>query len=209
MDWIGIIIAIVFFIWYLYLRCYYGVTLDRYNTVLDEKIDVTKESIDVKSDKKIEDIIEDKTLTDNDKELSMTEKVNRSALKCSKGEKACKIALKEIFNRDFTTVRPWWLLNNETGKRMEIDCYNEEIEDEYQSPLGVEYDGIQHRLFTERFHKTSQDHIDQKRRDELKDKICKERGVMLIRVPDTVKIDDIKSYLITQLKTYMSRRRLR
>ena len=65
--------------------------------------------------------------------------------------------------------------------------------------LALEYDGVHHRKYTEFFHKSEQDFIDQKNRDHFKEERCKELGITLIRVPDTVKYDDLEEYIKNEL----------
>ena len=65
--------------------------------------------------------------------------------------------------------------------------------------LALEYDGVHHRKYTEFFHKSEQDFIEQKNRDHFKEERCKELGITLIRVPDTVKYDDLEEYIKNEL----------
>ena len=90
-------------------------------------------------------------------------------------------------------------LNNKiTGGNynLEIDCYNEELK------LGVEYDGAQHHKYIPYFHKNKEAFYNQKYRDTLKEYMCKENGVILIRVPYTIKVENIESYLRKELSKY-------
>ena len=78
------------------------------------------------------------------------------------------------FQCDF---RPSFLKYNK-GNNLELDMYCEELK------LAFEYDGRQHRMYVERFHKTEQVFIEQQERDVWKDAKCKELGITLIRIPD-------------------------
>lgn len=115
--------------------------------------------------------------------------------KDSKGEIECKNVLEEIFNKSFIKTRPNFLKNEITGGyNLEIDCYNDELK------IGLEYNGIQHYKYTPYFHKNKEAFYNQKYRDELKRRMCKENGIYLIEVPYTVKIENIKDYILRELK---------
>lgn len=115
--------------------------------------------------------------------------------KYSKGESECRRVLEEYFNKPFPSCRPNMLRNPVTGNRhnLEIDCYNDELK------LGVEYNGIQHYEYSSYFHKNKEAFMNQKYRDELKCRMCKDLGIRLITVPYSVKEKDIKRYLLNIL----------
>ncbi len=116
--------------------------------------------------------------------------------KVSSGEKECRRVLEELFKRPFPNERPDFLRNTVTGGlyNLEIDCYNEGLK------LGVEYSGVQHYKFIPFFHKNKEAFMNQKYRDELKRRICKDNNVVLIEVPYTIKVEDIKGFLIDKLR---------
>ena len=116
-------------------------------------------------------------------------------IKKSKGETECRRVLKQIFKRDFPSIRPSFLCNQITGGRynLEIDCYNEELR------LGVEYNGVQHYKYVPFFHRNKEAFKNQQYRDELKRIKCRENGVVLIEVPYTVGFDNIELYLTKTL----------
>lgn len=111
--------------------------------------------------------------------------------KMSKGEALCKQVIEEIYNAPFYCVRPDFLKNPETGRNLELDLYN----DFYK--IAVEYDGLQHSIFPNSFHKTREEFINQVRRDEFKIDMCDKHGIYLIRVPYNVKLEysEIKKYI--------------
>lgn len=114
----------------------------------------------------------------------------------SKGEVECRRVMQKLFDKPFYKSRPQFLNNPVTfgTNNLELDCYNEELK------LAVEYDGAQHFKFIPHFHKTKEGFMNQRYRDYMKDQMCKENGIVLIRVPYTVKIPDIESFLIGKLK---------
>jgi len=98
--------------------------------------------------------------------------------KSCKGEDLVAEILETILSSKVKrNTRPSFLRNPESGKNLELDCYNEEY------AIAVEYNGIQHYKFPSAFHKTEKEFYDQLYRDKLKKKLCDEAGVYLICVP--------------------------
>lgn len=121
---------------------------------------------------------------------------NKPISKKLKYETACRRILESYFKRPFNSVRPSWLRNPKTGKCLELDCYNEELN------LALEYQGSQHAYFNYHFHKTYENFEYQLWRDKLKKQLCDERGVILIQVPHTVEYSHLKPYIINQLNLF-------
>jgi hypothetical protein len=112
---------------------------------------------------------------------------------CSKciiyvGEEITRKIMTKLFGTDFYKVHPKWL------NGMELDGFNNEL------MIAFEYDGKQHHKFLKMFHKTKEGFIAQQERDRLKDKLCKEHGIALIRVPYNVNYKDIKDYICQKCK---------
>lgn len=82
--------------------------------------------------------------------------------------------------------RPDWLINPETGRRLEIDIWLPDVK------IGIEVQGAQHTRFIPGFHKHTDDFEKQKARDDYKRAICQQRGVHLYEV---FTLDDIDSFL--------------
>jgi len=122
----------------------------------------------------------------------------KGAPKESKGETECKRVLEKIFNKPFNKSRPNFLNNPVTGgnHNLELDCYNEEI------GLALEYDGEAHAKYIPYFHKNKEAFYNQKYRDYMKDMMCKENGIVLIRVPHTVKLNNIEEFIMNKLQNY-------
>lgn len=114
----------------------------------------------------------------------------------SKGEVECRRVLEKIFNCSFDKCRPDFLRNDVTGGNynLEIDCYNPRLR------LGIEYNGVQHYKYTPFFHKNKESFYNQKYRDELKRRMCRDNKVVLIEVPYDVKLEKIEGYLIEELR---------
>ena len=114
----------------------------------------------------------------NDKILPVSLYKKETVNKSCKGEDLVAEILEEILSSEVKrNIRPNFLRNPETGKNLELDCYNEEY------ALAVEYNGVQHYKFPSAFHRTEQEFYNQLYRDRLKKKLCDEAGVYLISVP--------------------------
>lgn len=112
----------------------------------------------------------------------------------SKGEIECRRVMESIFHRPFTKQRPHFLKNLVTNQPLEIDCCNLDL------MLGVEYNGQQHYKFVKGMH-TSQDAFrNQQYRDEMKRRLCSENGMYLIVVPYSIKHEDIRPFIMKQLR---------
>jgi hypothetical protein len=89
----------------------------------------------------------------------------------------------------FPKTRPEWLINPATGRRMELDMYCEALD------LALEYDGAQHEHFTPHWHRTYDVFEQQQTRDRLKDRICADKGVHLLRIPYNIPYDHLGAYI--------------
>lgn len=114
-----------------------------------------------------------------------------------KSEGELRKILESIFKKKFPNVRPGWLINPDTGKKLEIDCYCRELS------LAFEYQGEQHYSAIDFFGGESR-FSEQKIRDEYKRQICKEKNITLIEI-DGRKVDhnnvkEMKKYVLNELK---------
>jgi len=117
----------------------------------------------------------------------------------SKGERMCREIMEKLYGVPFASVRPDWLRNPETGEKLELDCYNEELK------LAVEYNGIQHYSWPNFTNQSQEQFVNQIRRDSFKMDVCDKNGVYLIVVPYTVKHEEISSYIISHLPETMKK----
>lgn len=112
----------------------------------------------------------------------------------SKGEAECKRVMESIFaGRKFNKYRPSFLHNDVTGSNLELDCFNPELK------LAVEYNGRQHYAYSPYFHATKHEFYNLRYRDEIKRRLCREKGIHLIIVPYTIQVDKIESYIKNKL----------
>jgi len=111
-----------------------------------------------------------------------------------KREEICRKIFEEHFDDYFPTVRPRFLKNPKTGRPLELDGYNSRLN------IAFEHQGHQHYKFPNRFHKTEKEHLDQLERDVFKLNRCRELGIDLILIPESVPQTEIKDFIIMELR---------
>jgi len=111
-----------------------------------------------------------------------------------KCEEICRTTLQDYYKLSFKKARPGWLVNPQTGKCLELDCYNDTLK------IACEYNGEQHYVFPNRWFKYKWEFNKQLERDLLKQQICKTQGVLLITVPYTIPNNEIPTFIINYLK---------
>lgn len=126
------------------------------------------------------------------KGVTLSKSPKRTPVK-KKHERECQRILQNIYNRPFISVRPDFLKNPKTGRNLELDLWNKELN------LALEYQGVQHRTYSPYFHRQYSDFLSQQDRDQYKKQKCKDLKLDLIEVPDTVKFDDLEDYIRAEL----------
>jgi hypothetical protein len=107
-------------------------------------------------------------------------------------ESKCREIFELLFNKPFLNDKYNWLISPK-GKWMELDGYNDNLK------IAFEYNGIQHYKLHKRFHKglISLNYI--KKCDAIKEDICKQKGIILIKIPYTIMRNKLKEYIINEL----------
>lgn len=108
----------------------------------------------------------------------------QSGCKDSMGEYFCRKTLETIFDLPFNKSRPRFLKNPETRRNLELDGYNEDL------ALAFEYQGVQHRIYPNKYHKTENEFKEQIRRDIFKKEKCNKYNIELLIIYD----DEIVGY---------------
>src|SRR5665648_420151 len=108
-------------------------------------------------------------------------------------ENVMRMALEELLGQPFPKIRPLFLLNPDTRRRLELDAYCESLR------LAAEFHGHQHYVFPNSYHSTRAAFDLQQQRDRLKEKLCHQHGVSLLIVPDTVLRDEIRGHVSKEL----------
>lgn len=105
-------------------------------------------------------------------------------------EEQCRMIFEGLFpGHKFIKVRPKWLKNPLTGKLLELDGYNEKLK------LAFEYNGYQHYIYPNKYHKTRDEFIAQKQRDIIKIELCDKQGVFLMTIPYDVPLHHLRSFI--------------
>ncbi len=108
-------------------------------------------------------------------------------------EEACRFIFQKLFpGHRFIKQRFDWM-RVENGYKLELDGYCEDLQ------LAFEYNGEQHYKKVDRFHVGKKTLAQRKRYDAIKLKKCKEQGIDLVVIPYTVKMEDMESYIISEL----------
>lgn len=114
--------------------------------------------------------------------------------KCeNKTENKCRSIIEKIFNRPFPSVRPDFLKSPRTGKNLELDCYNSDLN------IALEYNGVQHYKYSPYFHKSKKDFYSQVHRDDWKRKKCKEHNIVLLEIPYWITETNLESHIRKEL----------
>jgi hypothetical protein len=118
-------------------------------------------------------------------DLYITPPINRGSY-ASKGERHCVEFLNMLFvGNNFKKARPSWLKNPETGRSLELDAYCPELS------LALEYNGYQHFVYPNVFNGSLDSFLEQRKRDEIKENILKEKGIYLIKISYLIPLDKI------------------
>jgi len=94
-------------------------------------------------------------------------------MKIHKSEEACRRIYNYLVQQSFVNCRPTFL------RGLELDGYCKKHE------LAFEYNGIQHYQFYRPFQRTVHHFERLQERDHLKNKLCKEYGLILMTIPYT------------------------
>jgi hypothetical protein len=121
----------------------------------------------------------------------------------NKYEEKCREIFERIFHKSFPTTRKVeWLKNPKTGRALELDGYNPDIETSIGRGLAFEYDGIQHAAPSVEIYGSNPNKafLGQVYRDLVKNKLCKKNGLLLIRIHHLVPYEDLEKYIKEQLE---------
>jgi len=117
---------------------------------------------------------------------SCTEYVNEALIRAM---------FEKIFDVKFMKCRPKWLAGF-SSRSLELDGYNKDL------GIAFEYHGEQHFNGNNYFYKNNtRSNIDKRKAyDNIKRKLCEEKGVKLIEIPFSIKQKDYFNYIIEQCK---------
>jgi len=104
-------------------------------------------------------------------------------------ERICRAYFEKLFNAKFPSKWPKWLVN-EIGQRLELDGYCKELK------IAFEFQGLQHFRPIFDFHNVEKT----QKHDILKEQKCKERNIKLIKIPYTIKKENLQRYIINECR---------
>ena len=127
--------------------------------------------------------------------MGVTKTIRSKRTKFFREEKVRRICEQIFFPLKFPSIRPDWLINHLTGKRMDIDLYNHNLN------LAIEVMGQQHNIWVKYF-QTYKEWLDMKDRDLLKAAILRKRNIRLLYVPSIKKLLDelLEEFLLTNIR---------
>jgi len=121
----------------------------------------------------------------------------------NKHEERCREIFEDIFGKPFKSVKPQWLKNPVTGRKLELDGFCPGIKTHLGYGLAFEYDGIQHSQYNKYFHKNGpQEFMYQVKKDSWKDMRCKQENILLVRIPNFIAFHDLERYIKVKLQRH-------
>jgi len=113
---------------------------------------------------------------------------------CAKGwgERCCIYAFNTLFNNTFYKIRPVWLKNPKTNRKLELDGYCPVLN------IAFEYQGLQHTEIVKAYKNTDEDLMYQIYKDNIKKEICKNLNVALFEIPQfnkTFRPEHLKDFI--------------
>jgi hypothetical protein len=112
------------------------------------------------------------------------------------GERICREFFSQLFQNPFPKARPKWLVNK-AGNQMELDGYC--------ATLGIAFEHQGEHHYSTRVHFLHNKKFDLPRRQEddaLKSKLCAQRGIALVsvpQIPDRLPLDQVRTFIKEQL----------
>lgn len=130
-----------------------------------------------------------------------TQKKNTTASKAPKSkapnsrEEKCRDIFETLTGEAYPTIRPNWLKNPKTGRKLELDGFNADLRSAF------EHNGKQHYEYPNAFHKSKEEFLKLRERDEFKLKACKEHGIDVLVIPYDLEESQLETFIRTHLET--------
>lgn len=120
-----------------------------------------------------------------------------------KREGECRRVLETIYSVPFPKSYPDWLINDLTGRHLELDGYNSELQ------IAFEHMGKQHYDPDDRYNNNDEEYKMLIYRDNLKANLCQQNEVYLIVIPYNIPFGDIENYIRYNLPEAVASRQAR
>jgi hypothetical protein len=116
---------------------------------------------------------------------------------CSTGlkERLVRHTFEQLFEKPFKKHRPLWLRNPQTGRLMELDGFNPELN------LAFEYQGQQHYRVVRQFKMDESDLERGRYRDDLKKTLCQEHNLSLLEIPYSVDVLELPEWIYRAIES--------
>ena len=160
---------------------------------------ITNQTLDDKTQKRLENIID--SIFERKEILLQKSKEQQLELveKMAKGSTGELLIQDYLIKNSIAFIREQefdGLINNKTGYRLRFDFYLPDLR------TCIEFDGKQHFEYTEEFDKGDTTKFkERKLRDGIKDKFCKQKGIILLRIRYT-EFSNINNILKNIIKKY-------
>ncbi len=102
--------------------------------------------------------------------------------------------LEDMFGMPFPNIRMEDIRNPDTGRPLELDCYNARLK------IAVEVNGKQHYEWVPYFHKRFEDFRKQRNHDRIRREGCEALGIFLLEVSYVIPMSDLKEHLKNMLR---------
>lgn len=161
--------------------------------IIYEKEQVVSQPIYIMSEKGTQVDLHNQTKMNSSKSPIRSRHISSNVTVALLHERETRRVFEQLTGKTFCKVRPRFLRNPQSGRNLELDGFSEELK------LAFEYDGELHCHYPNAFHRSKEAFDQQKKRDALKDALCEQAGICLIRVPHTIKLEEIQSFVQERL----------
>lgn len=118
----------------------------------------------------------------------------------SKTEELCRQIFQKLLNKPFLSIRPDFLKNTKTNRKLELDGYNPEL------GLAFEFNGPTHYKYIPIVHRTKRAFIAQQQRDKLKKQLCEQHGVHLIVIPHQIHPSQLEAFIKHHVSSFLEQK---
>jgi hypothetical protein len=111
-------------------------------------------------------------------------------------EEQIRFCFSQLFGQEFPKKNPSWL-RQKNGEPLHFDGFNQDL------MLAFEHDGEQHFTHIKHFHPTLEDFQAAQKRDEIKNMLCEENDVDLVRIRFDEQLADVPAVILEKLSNVL------